>query len=81
MKRPTDTTRLALGTDTTSPYTATLQDVLPGSAAQAYTFIAEATATDEDAPPVTAQSVVNIVQAGAAQDADENSLPGMPGPV
>lgn len=78
VKRPSDSVALAIGTDIESPFSTILQDILPSSAPQVFTFTAEATPKADEDNPVRGTSVVNIVQVGTAQDADSNSLPDDP---
>lgn len=78
VKRPSDTSTLAIGTDIDAPFSTSLRDILPSGSPQEFTFTAEATSKSDEENPISATSVVTIVQAGTAQDADNNSLPDDP---
>lgn len=78
VKRPSDSTRLAIGVDIDEPYTTTLRDVLPSGSPQEFTFTAEATRKSDEDEVISGTAVVSIVQAGTTQDADGNALPDAP---
>lgn len=77
VKRGSDGTRVSIAQDSTSPYEAVLQDVLPSGTRQTFEFSADAVAVDTQDTFSDAASIT-LAAPGSGEDADGNGLPDEP---